>query len=39
MNFNKKTSIESNIRAHDRVAKKYESLHIEIYNDIEQKII
>ena len=37
MNFNKKASIKSNTRAHDLIAKKYESLHIEIYNDIEQK--
>jgi ubiquinone/menaquinone biosynthesis C-methylase UbiE len=37
MIFNKKASIESNIKAHNRVAKKYESLHVEIYNEIEQK--
>jgi len=29
-------TLESNIRAHDKIAKRYESLHGEIYNDIEQ---
>ena len=37
MNFKKnKSEIEKNIKAHDNIAKKYEKLHGEIYNDYEQ---
>lgn len=32
----KKTSLAYNIEIHNKVAKKYESIHGEIYNDIEQ---
>ena len=28
--------IEKNIKLHNKIAKKYESTHTEIYNDIEQ---
>lgn len=30
-------SLEFNVAAHDKIAKKYESLHVEIYNEIEQQ--
>lgn len=36
MIFNQPSTLESNIRAHNRVAKQYESLHGEIYNENEQ---
>lgn len=32
-----KSQLEQNIRAHNRVAKRYESIHGEIYNETEQK--
>lgn len=31
-----KTSLEYNIRVHDKIAKKYEAIHGEIYNETEQ---
>jgi len=31
------SQIESNIRAHDKIAKKYERIHGEIYNETEQR--
>jgi 2-polyprenyl-3-methyl-5-hydroxy-6-metoxy-1,4-benzoquinol methylase len=31
-----KSSVVWNIEAHDRIAKKYEAIHFEIYNDVEQ---
>ncbi len=33
---NKNSDIEKNIKAHNKVAKKYKKLHTEIYNEIEQ---
>lgn len=30
------SQVDSNIRAHDKIAKKYEKIHGEIYNDVEQ---
>lgn len=37
LNLLKRVSqIESNIRVHDKIAKKYEQIHGEIYNEIEQ---
>lgn len=36
MGFKKISPLESNIRAHNKVAKKYERIHGEIYNDVEQ---
>jgi len=36
MGFKKTSPLESNIRAHNKVAKKYERIHGEIYNDVEQ---
>lgn len=32
-----KPSLEFNVAAHDKIAKKYESLHVEIYNETEQQ--
>lgn len=34
--FKEISPLESNIRAHNKVAKKYERIHGEIYNDVEQ---
>ncbi len=36
MIFNLSATLESNIRAHNRIAKKYENIHGEIYNSNEQ---
>jgi ubiquinone/menaquinone biosynthesis C-methylase UbiE len=36
MDFKKYSPLESNIRAHNKVAKRYERIHGEIYNDVEQ---
>ncbi len=36
MSCKKKSALELNIRAHNKVAKKYERIHGEIYNDVEQ---
>jgi ubiquinone/menaquinone biosynthesis C-methylase UbiE len=32
-----KSSVVWNIEAHDRIAKKYEAIHYEIYNEVEQR--
>jgi len=36
---NKKSALDWNIKTHDKIAKKYEKIHGEIYNEIEQNRI
>ena len=37
MIYKKKNDLEWNIKTHNKIAKKYEKIHGEIYNEVEQK--